>query len=365
MSELRRTSLFDRHVAAGARMVPFAGWEMPVQYAGIRDEHSAVRSRAGLFDVSHMGQLEFLGETGERALQRLTSSDVSALDVGKCQYSFFVDEAGCTVDDAMIYRVDEEMILVVVNASNVEKVDSHIRGYLSAEEKDMVINASDSWNLLALQGPDAGSILAEAGVSSALCSLSFHSVARGDVLGVPALVAASGYTGENGVELFVKEALSVVWDGLVDAGSDCLALCGLGARDTLRLEASLALYGHELDEQTSPIEAGLGFAVSEGDYVGAEALRKQRADGPGKRLVSMVLEDRAIPRQGCVVETTDGQAVGAVTSGTMAPWLKKPIAMAYVEPGNHKVGNRLVVDVRGRKASCRVVRRPFYKRPTT
>ena len=344
-------------------MVPFAGWEMPVQYAGIREEHTAVRAHAGLFDVSHMGQLEFVGKQGFDILQRMTTSEVSTLATGRCQYSFFVNERGGTVDDAMIYHLDGNY-LVVVNASNTDKVETHIRSYLSAGEQDSVKNSSGEWNLIALQGPKAGSILERSGAPSELTSLPFHSIASADLFGIPMHVAASGYTGENGFELFLKEQPEIVWEGLIEAGGDAFRLCGLGARDTLRLEASLALYGHELDDESSPIEAGLGFAVSVGDYVGSEALAKQKDGGTSKRLVSVILQDRAIPRQGCSVESLDGDPVGVVTSGTMAPWLKKPIAMAYVQPGNHKVGTQLLIDIRGRKAACQVVKRPFYKRPT-
>ena len=346
-------------------MVPFAGWEMPVQYDGIREEHTAVRSHAGLFDVSHMGQLEFIGQRGLDALQRLTTNDVSALPVGRCQYSFFVNENGGTVDDAMIYHLEDQKYLVVVNASNTDKVEAHIRSYLSTGEEDSFINSSAMWNLIALQGPEAGTILARSGATPELTSLPFHSIVSGELFGIPMYLAASGYTGENGFELFVRDDPEAVWEGLVAAGGDALRLCGLGARDTLRLEASLALYGHELDDATSPIEAGLGFAVSEGDYVGSAALMKQKETGAPKRLVSIIVEDRAIPRQGCAVESIDGESIGIVTSGTMAPWLKKPIAMAYVQPGNHRVGTQLIIDVRGRKAACQVVKRPFYKRPTT
>ncbi len=359
------TALYDRHVSAGARIVPFAGWEMPVQYSGIRQEHTAVRTHAGLFDVSHMGQLEFHGNAGFGCLQRLTTSDVSKLRVGRCQYSFFVNEAGGTVDDAMVYRVEEDRILVVVNASNTEKIESHVRAHLTATEEDAVRNSSEEWNLIALQGPEAREVLRGLGTPEELVSLPFHAVAPGELLGVTTYVAASGYTGENGYEIFVKDGVETVWDGLVDAGGASFRLCGLGARDTLRLEASLALYGHELDEETTPIEAGLGFAVSSGDYLGSDVLARQKESGPAKRLVSLVLADRAIPRQGCPVESVDGEVVGIVTSGTMAPWLNKPIAMAYVQPGNHGIGTRLNVDVRGRKAAGKVVKRPFYKRPAS
>lgn len=363
MSDLKRTLLFERHVASDARMVPFAGWEMPVQYSGIRDEHAAVRSAAGLFDVSHMGQIEFTGTAGLSALDRLTTNNPTNLEAGRCHYAFYLNESGGVVDDTMIYRVSQDRLLSVVNASNLDKVWGHIGRHLSEAEKGCVENTSDTWSLLALQGPRFTDVLGALDPSNTFSILPFHHIQHAELCGREVLVAASGYTGENGIEIFTRDGADVLWDALLDLDGGPLP-CGLGARDTLRLEASLALYGHELDDDTSPIEAGLGFGVAKtGDFIGAEVIRRQRRDGTERRLVSIVVDDKMIPRQGSGVLSASGEKIGTVTSGTMAPWLKKPIAMAYVKSGYHTIGTQLLVDVRGRNGRAHVVRRPFYKRP--
>jgi len=366
--ELRRTPLYARHVAAGGKMVPFAGWEMPVQYAGVVAEHRAVRGAAGLFDVSHMGEVRVAGPGAEAFLQRLTPNDVGKLAAGRAHYSGLLTERGTYLDDLLVYRLDAGDplgdFLVVVNAANRERDAARFREFARAAEGVEVEDVSDALALLALQGPRAAEILAPL-ASIEVGALRYYGHARGEVGGKPALVSRTGYTGEDGFELYLDAADAVaVWDLLTDRGEAYgLQPAGLGARDTLRLEAAMALYGHELDEETTPYEAGLGWVVKldKGKFVGRAALERQKREGVGKQLAGFEIVGRGIAREGHAVRA-GGAAVGRVTSGTWSPTLERAIGMAYVPPAFAAPGTELAIEVRGKELPARVVPLPFYKR---
>jgi aminomethyltransferase len=368
-TDLRRTPLHARHVAAGGKMVPFAGWELPVQYAGVTAEHRAVRTAAGLFDVSHMGEVRVAGPGAEAFLQRLTPNDVAKLGAGRAHYSGLLTERGTYLDDLLVYRLDAGDplgdFLVVVNAANRERDAARFREFARAAEGVEVEDVSDAVALLALQGPRAAEILAPLASIDA-GALRYYGHARGAVGGKPALVSRTGYTGEDGFELYLDAADAVaVWDLLIDRGEAYgLQPAGLGARDTLRLEAAMALYGHELDEETTPWEAGLGWVVKldKGDFVGRAALARQKEEGVGKQLAGFEIVGRGIAREGHAVRA-GGETVGRVTSGTWSPTLEKAIGMAYVPPALAAPGAELAIEVRGKELPARVVPMPFYKRP--
>lgn len=361
--ELKRTPIYETHKALGARMVDFGGWEMPVQYSGILEEHRAVRTASGLFDVSHMGEFEFRGPGAHDLLQYLTANDVSNLEVGRAQYSMLLNERGGTIDDIIVYRLGDTEYLMVVNAGNIDKDWRHVRTVAEQFSGVTVTNRSDDYALFALQGPNAAKILGLL-TDDPVTELPYYGVMPASVGGLDTIVARTGYTGEDGFEIFVDADMAVaLWETLLAEGEmHDLLPAGLGARDTLRLEASMPLYGHELDEDTSPIEAGLGYFVArEGSYIGSEAIRRQRADGVKKKLAMLEMVDRGIPRQGYEVQV-DGRIVGHVTSGSYAPFLEKNIAMAYVTPDVAQVGREVAVVIRGRPSQARIVKRPFYKR---
>lgn len=362
---LERTPLYRQHVQLNAKMVEFGGWEMPVQYTGIIEEHRAVRTAAGLFDVSHMGQIQVSGTGAMDFLQHLAASDIRKLDIGRCQYSFLLNERGGTIDDMMVYRTGEDSYTLVVNASNADKDWAHILSEGTGRRGVRLENRSGDMALLAFQGPLAGEILS-ALTADDVSSLRFHEVRPFTVAGLPVTLAASGYTGENGFEIFVgSNEVEALWRALLEAGRPAGAVpAGLGARDTLRLEASLALYGHELDEDTSPLEANLGFAVAKtGTYIGSEAIREQQAGGVSKRLVMLEMIDRGIPRQGYDIHRSDGSAAGVITSGSVSPWTGRNIAMGFVDPKLARRDQELLVSVRNRRLRARVVPRPYYRRP--
>ncbi len=362
---LKRTPLYRQHVKLKAKMVEFGGWEMPVQYTGIVAEHRAVRTAAGLFDVSHMGQIQVSGTGAQDFLQYLAANDIRKLDVGRCHYSFLLNERGGTIDDMMVYRTGQDVYTLVVNASNRKKDWAHIRSAGTGRSGVRLENRFDDGALLAFQGPAAAEILSVM-TPDGVASLGFHEVRPFTLAGVPVMLAASGYTGENGFEIFVgSNEVESLWRALLDEGRHAGAVpAGLGARDTLRLEASLALYGHELDEDTSPLEANLGFAVAKtGAYIGSEAIREQLAGGVSKRLVMLEMIDRGIPRQGYVIHRSDGSAAGVITSGSVSPWTGEIIAMGFVDPKHARRGQELHVAIRNRRLRARVVRRPYYRRP--
>jgi aminomethyltransferase len=346
-------------------MVDFGGWEMPVQYSSITDEHMAVRTRAGLFDVSHMGQIEIAGTDALAAVQHLTSNDASRLAVGHIQYSALTTPAGTFVDDVLVYCWAESHYLLVVNAGNIGKAAKWISSQAAALGGDVaVVNASSRYALLALQGPASAAILADV-CTVDLDAVKYYRFAAGEVAGARAIVSRTGYTGEDGFEIFLQPAQATrVWDALLLAGASAdIRPCGLGARDTLRLESCMRLYGNEMDESVSVLEAGLGWIVgwNKPAFTGHETLRAQRAQGVTRRIVAFEMTDRAIARHGHAI-LRDGQPCGHVTSGTQTPFLQKAIGLAMVPVALAEPGQELVIDVRGRRAMARVVPEPFYKR---
>ena len=357
MAELRRTPLYGEHKSLGARLVDFAGWEMPVQYEGIKAEHNAVRNHAGLFDVSHMGEAVFRGPGAEEAVQRLVTRDISRLEEGQAGYSAVCYESGGTVDDVIVYRRPDDF-LVVVNASNREKDLEHFRS--NTQDLDVeVADESDDWALLALQGPEAADLLQNL-TGANLPDLRPFRFVEGEVAGAKTLVSRTGYTGEDGFELYVSpDDAPRVWRELLEAGA---TPAGLGARDTLRLEAGMCLYGNELDPETTPLEAGIGFAVhldKEREFIGQEALRREKEEGLRKKLVGFEVEGRGIARHDYPVRVEEGEIVGHVTSGTLSPTLGKAIGLALVSPG---IEDRFEVVIRERPVDAHTVQLPFYKR---
>jgi aminomethyltransferase len=350
--KLRRTALFDRHQAAGARLVPFAGWEMPVQYAGVREEHLAVRERAGMFDVSHMGEVETRGPDALAFLQRLLSNDVSKIAVGGAQYSVLCREDGGVLDDLFTYRLAEDRFLTVTNASNHEKDLAWLRAHANGFDVELV-DRLDDFAMLAVQGPDARALLAPLLGAGQELPARFRT-AELTVAGVRALVCGTGYTGEDGVELLCAPAdAGTVWDAVVVAGA---VPAGLAARDTLRLEACFHLYGNDLMESRGPIEAGLGWCCKEETgFLGSEAVAAARATGPAERLVPFALTGPGIPRQGNPV-----LGGGEVTSGTFSPSLGLGIGMAYVPAERAAVGTQIEIDVRGKHRPAIVKHKPLY-----
>jgi aminomethyltransferase len=357
---LKRTPLHAAHVRLGARMIPFGGWDMPVQYAGIVEEHRTVRSAVGCFDVSHMGEFEFRGPDALRALQRLTTNDVSTLEVGQVQYSLLCYEDGGIVDDLTLYRITDDLCMMTVNASNIDKdwawVNRHLDGRVEAR------NVSEETGLIAVQGPHAERLvgrLADVDVAG----IGYYRFRRGRVAGVPGIISRTGYTGEDGFELYLPATgTEAVWERLLAEGKgDGVAPIGLGARDTLRLEMKYALYGNDIDQTTNPLEAGLGWVVkpAKGAFLGRDAIERVRAAGPSRRLVGFEMVERAVARHGYPI-LHDGASVGVVTSGSYGPSVDKYIGIGYVPAPLAAVGSAIAVEVRGRGQAARVVKTPFH-----
>jgi aminomethyltransferase len=344
---LLRTPLFDRHVAAGARMVPFAGYEMPVQYAGVIPEHMAVRTDVGVFDVSHMGEIEVEGPQAHEFLQRLLSNDLDRIEVGKAQYTLLTNEQGGIVDDLIVYQLERCRFLLIVNAAN--RAADH--AWLVEREPNGVAvrDISDEYALLAVQGPNA---LERLGLEAAPA----FTFAEGEVDGISCMVNRTGYTGEAGVELLaMAEDAVALWDAVVARGA---VPCGLGSRDTLRLEVCYPLHGNDISPETDAISAGLGWVCAlDKDFTGAERLRAIKAEGPERKLVAFVMEEKAIPRAGMAVV-----GGGEVTSGTHSPCLDRGIGMAYVPADRAAPDTEIVIDVRGNERRARVVKKPIYKK---
>ncbi|MEU4348588.1 glycine cleavage system aminomethyltransferase GcvT [Streptomyces sp. NPDC023838] len=368
MSNPRLTALDALHRSLGATMTDFAGWDMPLRYGSERDEHTAVRTRAGLFDLSHMGEITVTGPEAVKALDYALVGNMSTIGVGRARYTMICQEDGGIVDDLIVYRLGEQEYMVVANAGNAQVVLDAITERAAAFDAE-VRDDRDNYALLAVQGPESPAILASL-TDADLDGLKYYAGLPGTVAGVPALIARTGYTGEDGFELFVAPAdAERLWRALTDAGKDAgLVPCGLSCRDTLRLEAGMPLYGHELTTALTPFDAGLGRVVKfekEGDFVGREALEaaaERAAAKAPRKLVGLVAEGRRVPRSGFSV-VADGEVVGEVTSGAPSPTLGKPIAMAYVDaahaaPGTSGVG----VDIRGTHEAYEVVALPFYKR---
>jgi aminomethyltransferase len=354
---LLRTPFYVLHVAAGAKMVPFAGWEMPVQYTGGIAEHKAVREACGLFDVSHMGEFFVRGPGAVDFVQKVTTNDVTALAVGQVQYSSFLNAQGTIVDDCLVYRGADHLMLVV-NASNREKDFAHISAELASFDATLE-DVSDRFALLAVQGPKVEGILQPL-VNVDLAPIGYYRFVEGTIAGVPATISRTGYTGEDGFELYFDAShAKTVWDALLGTGA--ITLTGLGARDTLRLEMGFALYGNDIDDTTTTLEAGLGWItkLAKGDFVGRDALVAQKAAGIPRKLVGFTLPERNIARHGMPV-FANGEPSGTVCSGTLSPTLNVPIGTCYVPTALATVGATFEVEIRGKRVTATVAKTPFY-----
>ncbi|WP_368652067.1 glycine cleavage system aminomethyltransferase GcvT [Ornithinibacillus sp. 4-3] len=366
MSELKRTPLFPEYAALGAKTIDFGGWDLPVQFSSIKEEHHAVRTNAGLFDVSHMGEIFVHGSNSEKFLQEVVTNDVSKLTPKRAQYTFMCYEDGGTIDDFLIYKLEENSYLLVVNASNIDKDYEWLVEHNNYDDV-VITNKSDEYALLAIQGPKAEAILQKATETdlSAIKFFRFEENVSFKGINETALVSRTGYTGEDGFEVYInKDAASALWKLLLEVGKeDGLLPAGLGARDTLRFEATLPLYGQELSKSISPIEAGLNFAVKtnkEIDFIGKKALAKQILEGTTRKLVGLEMVDKGIPRTDYPVLHED-EEIGFVTTGTQSPTLQKNIGLALVNSEYTEVGTELYVQVRKRKLKAVVIQTPFYK----
>jgi len=364
--DAKKTPLYDEHVADGGRMVPFAGFLMPVQYTSLADEHDAVRHRAGLFDVSHMGEIFIRGPRALDFVQRVSCNDHSKLAVGRAQYTGLMYPEGTFVDDMLVHRTKDDEYLLVVNAANVDKDFSYLADLADLEDEVDVVNASNDWAQIAIQGPLAAEILQPlAGVD--LSQIKYYRFVFGDIAGVSAMIARTGYTGEDGFEIYVEPgAAAGVWRALLAEGRPKgLIPAGLGARDTLRLEAGMALYGNEIDAETTPLEAGLGWIVKldKGDFIGRDVLQSQHEEGVARTLVGFELLDPGIARHGCPVYLEEGgDPAGHVTSGTQLPSFGKAMGTAYLPTDAAETGREFLIGIRNRVVRARVVDLPFYSR---
>jgi aminomethyltransferase len=362
---LKETPLAELHKQAGARMVDFAGWSMPVQYRSIVKEHMAVRQAVGLFDVSHMGEFIAKGKGAKAFIQQLIGNDLDRLkQPNTALYTQFVNPDGGTVDDLIVYYRQNDYLLVV-NAGNINKDWQWLQNYVPNFSDVELIDESEKTALLALQGPKAAILIKDLAGDSAANLPAFH-YGQSTINGITVSFGRTGYTGEDGFEIFVdSDKASDLWQIIIKAGQTYgIEPCGLGARDTLRLEACLPLYGHELDDKTSPLEAGLGFSVAldKNDFVGKDKLLTQKKNGMKKKLVCLVTESKALPRQGYAIKSApDSQPVGIVTSGSQGIAVGYPIAMGYVPPEFANIGKQLYVDIRGEAVPSQIVARPFYK----
>jgi aminomethyltransferase len=359
---LKRTPLFAQHQQAGGKLVDFAGWEMPIQYGGVVEEYQAVRTAAGLFDVSHMGRVTAEGRDAEAFLQRVTTNNVAKLAVGDAHYSMVCNPDGGIKDDIFVYRLGAARFLLCVNASNREKIVSWL--FQKAPQGDVRLSdESGELAQIALQGPQSQEILRTVSAQAAE-TLKPRQCLETDVLGAHGVVSRTGYTGEVGYELYVPSNKAVaVWEGLMKAGGGVLKPCGLGARDLLRLEVGYLLYGNDMDERTTPLEAGAAFAVdfTKGDFIGSTALLEQKRKGLPRQLVAFELLQKGVPRHEMKI-MAEGEAIGVVTSGNLSPLLQKGIGMGYVPPKFGALGAQFQIDIRGRLHPAAVVKLPFYKR---
>ena len=358
----KKTALYDKHVSLGAKMVPFAGFEMPVQYSGVTEEHFAVREKAGLFDVSHMGQFFVEGPNARKLLQHVTSNNIDNLADGQAQYSCLPNGKGGIVDDLIIYKMNKEKYFVVVNASNIEKDWSHITQYKDVADANLK-NASDEMSLLAIQGPKATEALQKLTLVN-LSEIPYYHFTVGEVADIQdVIISNTGYTGSGGFEIYFKnENAEKLWDEVLKAGEEFgMIPCGLAARDTLRLEKGFALYGNDIDDTTSPLEAGLGWItkLDKGEFVDSAFLAKQKAEGVTRKLVGFEMQEKAIPRHDYLVVDTEGKTIGKVTSGTMSPMKKVGIGMAYVDKPYFKIGSEIFIQIRNKNVPAKVVKMPF------
>ncbi|MGG6431258.1 glycine cleavage system aminomethyltransferase GcvT [Anoxybacillus sp. D401a] len=361
---LKRTPLFPLYAEYGAKTIDFGGWELPVQFSSIKEEHEAVRTRAGLFDVSHMGEFEVKGKDSLAFLQKMMTNDVAKLTNGRAQYTLMCYEDGGTVDDLLVYKKGDDHYLLVVNAANIEKDFAWLEAHVFGDVE--LVNISNDIAQLALQGPLAEKVLQRL-TTVDLSTMKFFAFAdHVDVAGIQALVSRTGYTGEDGFELYCRaEDAQALWRAILETGKeDGVLPCGLGARDTLRFEACLPLYGQELAKDITPMEAGLGFAVKTNkdvDFFGKEVLKKQKEEGTTRKLVGIEMIDKGIPRYGYAVYV-NGEQVGIVTTGTQSPTLKKNIGLALISTTFSSLDTEVEVDVRGKRLKAKVVATPFYKR---
>ena len=355
---MKKTPLYHSHVALGAKMVPFAGYEMPVQYSGVVREHLAVRNNAGLFDVSHMGEFLVSGPQATNLIQYVFSNDVERLDIGQAQYGYMPNAKGGIVDDLLVYRIDNQSYLLVVNAANIEKdwnwLVTHNKVFGASLQ-----NQSDEWSLLALQGPKATSLLANL-TNIDIGSVPFYRFTYGKVVGVDqVLISATGYTGSGGYELYVEnKGVEKIWNSLIQNGA---VPCGLAARNTLRMEMGYCLYGNDIDDTTSPLSAGLNWCtVFSKDFVSKDIIEHQKVTGTVKKRVGFVINERGIPRQGYTLTDERGNEIGIVTSGTQSPSINKGIGMGYVKREQALVGNIVYVIIRNKQVPATIISLPFY-----
>ena len=360
---MKDTALTATHIALGAKMVPFAGYNMPVSYEGVNLEHETVRKALGVFDVSHMGEFLIEGPNALELIQKVSSNDASKLTVGKAQYSYLPNETGGIVDDLIIYQIKEDTYLLVVNASNIDKDWKHISKYNKSIAAEMR-NISEAYSLLAIQGPKAVEAMQSLS-SHDLAEIEFYNFIVGDFAGIDhVIISATGYTGSGGFEIYCKNAeVEQVWNKVLEAGSNYgIKPIGLAARDTLRLEMGYCLYGNDIDDTTSPLEAGLGWVTKfTKDFVNSEALAKEKERGAEQKLVAFKLDERGIPRHGYDIVDGQGKKIGVVTSGTMSPSLGKGIGLGYVPKIFSKLGSKINIQVRKNALPATVVKLPFYK----
>ncbi|MFD2598487.1 glycine cleavage system aminomethyltransferase GcvT [Sphingobacterium corticis] len=358
----KNTALTDHHIALGAKMVPFAGFNMPVQYSGINDEHETVRTKVGMFDVSHMGEFILKGDQALDLIQKISSNDASKLYDGKVQYGYIPNETGGVVDDFLTYRIDDKTYLLVVNASNIDKDWDWISKY-NTYGVDMK-NISDETSLFAVQGPKATDAL-QSLTEVDLAPMEYYTFAKGTFAGVEnVLISATGYTGAGGFEIYVaNEHAQQVWDAIMEAGAEFgIKPIGLGARDTLRLEKGFCLYGNDIGDNTSPLAAGLGWVTKfTKEFVNSENLKAEKEAGVKQKLVGFEMIDRGIPRHDYVIVDADGNTIGRVTSGTQSPSLKKSIGMGYVDTAFAKEGTEIFIQIRNQQVKAAVKKVPFVK----
>ncbi len=362
MSEVKKTALHQIHVDLGAKMIPFAGFDMPVRYTSLMEEHRAVRESVGVFDVSHMGEFIIYGPHALDLIQRISSNDASSLYIGKAMLSCMPNRDGGIIDDLLIYRLEEQRYLLVVNASNIQKDWDWIAdaNTMNAE----VHNASGDYELLAVQGPKAAELLQPL-TDVALADITYYHFTVGTIADIPdVIISATGYTGSGGFELYVPaDKVEDLWKAIFSVNNGIKVLpAGLGARDTLRLEMGFCLYGNDINDTTSPIEAGLSWITKfNHDFINAEALEKQKKEGPTKRLAGFVMNDKGIPRAGYDILNTDGEKIGIVTSGTMSPTLEKGIGLGYIDVPHHKKGTDILIQIRKKQVEATVKRPPFVE----
>ncbi|TDT37204.1 aminomethyltransferase [Maribacter spongiicola] len=361
---MKNTALTTTHESLGAKMVPFAGYNMPVSYEGVNAEHETVRKSVGVFDVSHMGEFLISGPTALDLIQKVSSNDATKLTIGRAQYSCLPNETGGIVDDLIIYKIKEEQYLLVVNASNIEKDWNHISSYNDEFKADMK-NISEGYSLLAIQGPKAVEAM-QSLTSVNLADIKFYHFEVADFADIDnVIISATGYTGSGGFEIYCKnDEVKQIWDKVFEAGADFgIKPIGLAARDTLRLEMGYCLYGNDIDDNTSPLEAGLGWVTKfNKDFVNSAALEKEKQHGPERKLVAFELDERGIPRHGYDIVDGKGKTIGVVTSGTMSPSMGTGIGLGYVPPIFTEVGSKINIQIRKNAVPATIVKLPFYKK---